>query len=420
MNLHESEKIAGILENDGYFVASDSETPDVIVLNTCCVRESAETRVLGNLGILKKEKERHPSMKIVVCGCMTQADGAAERLKSRCPFLHAILGTHNLDKLPELLRAPTGKTHVEICDEAHIKEDQPIARVSGINAWVNIMYGCNNFCSYCIVPYVRGRERSRLRKNILADIQRLVQEGYKQITLLGQNVNSYGHDSEEKSDFASLLCDISALNGKFRVKFMTSHPKDILPQTVDAIAESDKISHFIHMPAQSGSDRILRLMNRRYTADDYLQKIDMIRNKIPDAGISGDIMVGFPSETEDDFADTLRLIEKVQYNNLYTFIYSRRRGTPAANMEEQVPIADKKRRIKELIAAQFSIGNRIAQKSVGTTHEVLCSEYKNGKIIGETNCGKAVTFRGDESLVGQFVNIRITDNKNSKLYGETV
>ncbi len=418
MNVHESEKIAGMLESEGLTPAEEAEIADVIVLNTCCVRESAETRVLGNLGILKKAKERKPDMKIIVCGCMTQAEGVAEKLKKRCPFINAIIGTHNLNKIPVLLRAYDKKTQIEITEEQGINEKIPIARTSGINAWVNIMYGCNNFCSYCIVPYVRGRERSREKKNIISDVKQLINDGYKQITLLGQNVNSYGNDLNGKTEnFPSLLRDLSALDGKFRIKFMTSHPKDILIETADAIAESDKLSRFVHMPAQSGSDRILRLMNRKYTSAEYLAKIDMLKSKLPDVGLSGDIMVGFPTETEDDFSDTLKIVTATEYNNLYTFIYSRRSGTPAAVMEGQVPISDKKRRIRELIDLQFAIGNRLAEKCVGNTYEVLCTEYKNGKIIGETNCGKAVTLAGNKELIGKFINVRITENKNSKLYG---
>lgn len=417
MNVHESEKIAGILEQAGY--VPSTETPsDVVVLNTCCVRESAETRVLGNLGILKKEKEQYPPMKIIVCGCMTQSEGTAQRLKKRCPFIHAILGTHNIDSLSDVLRNNTRGTQIEITEQSAIKENIPIARTSGVNAWVNIMYGCNNFCSYCIVPYVRGRERSREKKYIIEDVKRLLAEGYKQITLLGQNVNSYGADNPANGDFATLLRELSNLDGKFRIKFMTSHPKDILSDTVDVIAQSDKLSKFIHMPAQSGSDRILKAMNRRYTSADYLAKIEMIRNRIPNAGLSGDMMVGFPTEDENDFADTLRLTETVAYNNLYTFIYSKRNGTPAATMEGQVTLSDKKRRIKELIDLQFSIGNKLAMQCVGKSYEVLCTEYKNGKAIGETDCGKAVVFQGTPAHVGQFVNLTVTQCKNSKLYGE--
>lgn len=417
MNVHESEKIAGLLENEGY-IPSAEDFADVVVLNTCCVRESAETRVLGNLGILKKLKENHPEMKIVVCGCMTQADGSAEKLKKRCPFIHAILGTHNIDKLPEILKISSKQTQVEITGKYSVKENVPIARTSGVNAWVNIMYGCNNFCSYCIVPYVRGRERSREKQAIIEDVKRLVGEGYKQITLLGQNVNSYGLDFDNNYNFAALLRDLSSVEGEFRIKFMTSHPKDILPETIDVIAESDKISKFVHMPAQAGSNRILKLMNRRYTAEEYLGKIDMIKSKIPSAGLSGDIMVGFPTESECDFADTLKLVSSVGYNNLYTFIYSRRNGTPAATMEGQIPLADKKRRIKELIDLQFSISKKLAEACVGKTYITLCTEHKDGKIIGETDCGKAISFAGDASLIGKFVNVYVTKTKNSKLYGE--
>ncbi len=421
MNVHESEKIAGLLEEEGYVPYSENEAADVVVLNTCCIRENAETRVLGNLGILKKEKENHPDMKIVVCGCMTQADGAAEKLKARCPFIHAILGTDNLDKLPQVLAENAKKTRIEISQEHKVKENIPAVRSLGVNAWVNIMYGCNNFCSYCIVPYVRGRERSREKKQIIADVRELVSRGYSQITLLGQNVNSYGNDLGDKNnDFASLLSDLSDIDGKFRLKFMTSHPKDIVSQTVDVIANSDKLSHFIHMPPQSGSDRILKLMNRRYTAGGYLEKVAMIKDKVPDAGLSGDVIVGFPTETEADFADTLKLVSVAEFANLYTFIYSRRSGTPAAEMDGQVSVADKKRRISELIDKQFAISCRLAERCVGKTYEVLGTEYKKGKMIGETKCGKAITYAGSKDAVGKFVSVRVTDNKNSKLYGEII
>ncbi len=421
MNVHESEKIAGLLEEEGYVPYSENEAADVVVLNTCCIRENAETRVLGNLGILKKEKVNHPDMKIVVCGCMTQADGAAEKLKARCPFIHAILGTDNLDKLPHVLAENAKKTRIEISQEHKVKENIPAVRSSGVNAWVNIMYGCNNFCSYCIVPYVRGRERSREKKQIIADVRELVSRGYSQITLLGQNVNSYGNDlSDKNNDFASLLSDLSDIEGKFRLKFMTSHPKDIVSQTVDVIANSDKLSRFIHMPPQSGSDRILKLMNRRYTAGGYLEKVAMIKDKVPDAGLSGDVIVGFPTETEADFADTLKLVSVAEFANLYTFIYSRRSGTPAAEMEGQVSVADKKRRISELIDKQFAISCRLAEQCVGKTYEVLGTEYKKGNMIGETKCGKAITYAGGKDAVGKFVSVRVTDNKNSKLYGEII
>lgn len=422
MNVHESEKIAGLLENAGYELYEREDFfADVIVLNTCCVRENAETRVLGNLGILKKAKEKKPDLKIIVCGCMTQADGAAERLKARCPFIYAILGTTNIDEIPVLLSESHKKLNVKISQKFEIKEDIPIARTSGVNAWLNIMYGCNNFCSYCIVPYVRGRERSRDKNRIIADVKKLVGDGYKQITLLGQNVNSYGCDlGGNADDFPSLLKDLSAIDGEFRIKFMTSHPKDITEDTVNAIAESDKISRFIHVPPQSGSDRVLNLMNRKYTVSQYIDKIDMIRNKIPNAGLSGDMMVGFPTETDSDFAETLKLTEQVKYNNLYTFIYSARKGTPAAVMENQVSEADKKRRIAELIDLQFSIGNDLASECVGNTYRVLCTEFSVGRLIGETDCGKAVMLNGDDSCVGRFVTAKIVKNKNSKLYGEIV
>ncbi|MDE7395332.1 MAG: tRNA (N6-isopentenyl adenosine(37)-C2)-methylthiotransferase MiaB [Clostridiales bacterium] len=419
MNIHESEKIAGLLENAGYTEANESDPAAVVVLNTCCVRESAETHVLGNLGALKKQWEKYGT-KIIVCGCMTQANGTAQKLKERCPFLFAVLGTHNIERIPALLLENSKKTLVEIKEEGVMHEGTPVKRAKDVNAWVNIMYGCNNFCTYCIVPYVRGRERSREKEHILAEIKNLIASGYTQITLLGQNVNSYDIDLHGKPMFASLLSQIADLDGTFRIKFMTSHPKDLDKDVVSVIAQSEKLSKFIHLPAQSGSDRVLHLMNRKYTRAEYLKKIDMIREKIPNAGLSADLMVGFPTESEEDFQDTLSLADTVRYNNLYTFIYSPRSGTPAATMDGQIPLADKKRRIQELIDLQFEIGNALAAESVGKTYTVLAAESKNGHILGETECGKAVTFDGDASLIGKFVRVKITQSKNSKLFGEVL
>lgn len=419
MNVHESEKLAGILENRGFTLADEMKNADIIVFNTCCIRESAETKILGNLGIVKKIKEINPDVKVCVCGCMAQKKGEAERLKKRCPFINLIFGTHNLFKFDEYLtKVLQGNKLAEIWeDTGELPQKTPIKRSDSVNAWVNIMYGCNNFCSYCIVPYVRGRERSREERDILDDVKRLIDDGFKEITLLGQNVNSYGNDfSDKRSNFASLLEKCASFDGKYKIRFMTSHPKDLSEDVVKVIASSDKLADFIHLPAQAGSDRILKMMNRKYTSAEYLNKIDMIRKYIPSIGLSGDIMVGFPTETEEDFLATLDLVKKVRYNNLYTFIYSRRSGTPADKME-QVDLVVKKRRIKELIDLQFELGCKLADNCVGKTYEVLCDSWKGGIASGKSSCEKAITFNSKKNIVGSFVKIKVDSTKNNQLFG---
>lgn len=420
MNVHESEKLAGILEEKGYLPAEKENDADIIVFNTCCVRETAETKILGNLGIVKKLKETKPDLKVCVCGCMAQKKGEADRLKKRCPFINLIFGTHNLYKFDQYLdEIMSGQNVIEVWDtDKTLPEKTPIKRSDSVNAWVNIMYGCNNFCSYCIVPYVRGREISRSEQDVLQDVKKLISEGYKEITLLGQNVNSYGNDFSDKSNhFAALLEKCASFEGDYKIRFMTSHPKDLSEEVVKTIASCDKLADFIHLPVQAGSDRILSLMNRRYTSGQYLEKIDMIRSYIPDAGLSSDIMVGFPTETEEDFSDTMNIVKKVGYNNLYTFIYSRRSGTPADKME-QVELATKKRRIKELIALQFEIGCDLAKKCVGKTYRVLCDGYDGKTASGKSSCEKAIYFPSDLNPVGKFVNVTVTHTKNNQLYGE--
>lgn len=420
MNVHESEKLAGILEEKGYLPAEKENDADIIVFNTCCVRETAETKILGNLGIVKKLKETKPDLKVCVCGCMAQKKGEADRLKKRCPFINLIFGTHNLYKFDQYLdEIMSGQNVIEVWDtDKTLPEKTPVKRSDSVNAWVNIMYGCNNFCSYCIVPYVRGREISRSEQDVLQDVKKLISEGYKEITLLGQNVNSYGNDFSDKSNhFAALLEKCASFEGDYKIRFMTSHPKDLSEEVVKTIASCDKLADFIHLPVQAGSDRILSLMNRRYTSGQYLEKIDMIRSYIPDAGLSSDIMVGFPTETEEDFSDTMNIVKKVGYNNLYTFIYSRRSGTPADKME-QVELATKKRRIKELIALQFEIGCDLAKKCVGKTYRVLCDGYDGKTASGKSSCEKAIYFPSDINPVGKFVNVTVTHTKNNQLYGE--
>ncbi len=417
MNVHESEKLAGILYERGYIRADSNEEADIILLNTCCIRETAETRVLGNLGIIKKIKEKRPHVMVCICGCMPQKPGTAEMLKKRCPFIDIIIGTHNMYKLGEYLDEAQHKKVVEIWDKEREPENAPIHRDGKFSAWVNIMYGCDNFCSYCIVPYVRGRERSRDFDEIVAEVGSLVKNGYKEITLLGQNVNSYKGGAPE---FGNLLRALSQFDGEYWIKFMTSHPKDLTEDVVKAMASSDKIAKFIHLPVQSGSDRILKLMNRKYTSGEYLDKIKMIRDHLPDAGISSDIMVGFPTETEEDYLCSEDLVKKVKYNNLFTFIYSRRSGTVADKMDGQIDLKTKTDRIERLIKLQFDIGNELARSYIGNTYRILCERVENGIGYGKSSCDKSISFEASEENAGKFLNVKITEVKNNKLKGELI
>ena len=362
MNVHESEKIAGILEKLGYSPADRREDADIIVFNTCAIREGAEDRVLGNVGNLKKLKKKNKDLIIAVCGCMTQKERTATNLLNTFPFIDIVIGTFNLPKLGyyieavkkgrELESERSGK-QLELFDEGEIDETLPYKRTSGDNAWVNIMQGSNNFCTYCIVPYVKGREKSRKEENILKEIKDIIAEGkYKKITLLGQNVNSYGKDLVPPVSFSKLLRDICLLDGDFMVSFMTSHPKDLTDDVIDAIAEEDKIEKFIHLPAQSGNNRILKLMNRSYTREKYLDIIKKIRQKIPNCRITSDFIVGFPTETEEEFNDTCSLVSEVKYDSIFAFKYSPREGTVASKMEGQVPEEIKSERVNKLLALE--------------------------------------------------------------------
>lgn len=422
MNVHESEKIAGLLNGVGYTEAESEADADIIVFNTCCIRDTAEKKILGNIGDVKRLKKAKPSLIVAVVGCMTQQAGAPEELKKKFGFINIVLGTGNLEELPLLVQEVEQKQRkfafeIRSNENPDIKEDIPVYRTSGTNAWVNIMYGCNNFCSYCIVPYVRGRERSREPQAILSEVNALLDEGYKEITLLGQNVDSYSY---ENYDFSYILEQIAKINGKFRLRFMSSHPKDFNSKVIDIIKDSPNICNSIHLPVQSGSNRVLQLMHRRYTREKYLSIIDEIRCKIPDVGITSDIMVGFPTETEEDFLDTMSLVEKVRYTNAFTFVYSPRKGTVAAGME-QLPVAVKTERIKALVALQNKISAEKSLDYIGKTYEILVEDvspkYKNA-VCGRTECGRLVTFTGDKNLVGSFVNVRIESAKSSALWGE--
>ncbi|MDD7571402.1 MAG: tRNA (N6-isopentenyl adenosine(37)-C2)-methylthiotransferase MiaB [Faecalibacterium sp.] len=427
MNVHESEKIAGILEELGYTPAGSIEESDIIVFNTCCIRDTAEKRAFGNIGAVKPIKKKNKDLIVAVVGCMTEQKGYDKIFKEKYPYVDIVLGTGNLNLLKEKIiekREQGKKTYLTQSCNDPIDETVPQSRTSYPNAWVNIMYGCNNFCTYCIVPYVRGRERSREPEEILKEVRSLVEGGYKEITLLGQNVNSYGNDFSDRPEvnFANLLKAVSEIPGKFRIRFMTSHPKDLTEEVVDVIASSDKIMNNIHLPVQAGSDAVLKKMNRKYDRAHYLALIDMIKTKLPGVGITTDIMVGFPTETEEDFSDTLDLVRKVRYSNAFTFIYSVRKGTAAATMP-QIDYQTKRRRITELIALQNEITKQLSEEYIGNVYEVLIEDvnkkYKNA-VCGRTESGRLVSCVGDPSLIGTFQNILITEARSASLFGKIV
>ncbi len=423
MNVRISQTLAGMFQEMGYVPAESKEEADAVIFNTCCVREGAEDRLLGNLGKLKQIKKKKPEMLIMVCGCMVQEEGSAEKLKKRFPFCSVLFGTHNVHEMPKLMFSALtkGERQVSVWEkEGDIVENMPAFREKEASAFVNIMYGCNNFCSYCIVPYVRGRERSRRSEDIIAEVRQLAKEGKKEITLLGQNVNSYGKNSDEIS-FPELLRELNKIDGLERIRFMTSHPKDLSDELISAMAECEKVCKYIHLPVQSGSNRILKLMNRHYTREDYLLIVKKLREKMPDVAISTDIIVGFPTENEQDFEDTLDLYKQVCYNSAFTFIYSKRIGTPAEKMEEQIPAEITKDRMARLIALSEECCLRANEKYLGKTLEVLVegvSKKDESLIFGRSDCGRMVTFPGCECLTGKIVKVKITSVKLNTLIGE--
>ena len=419
-NEADSERIRGMLQCAGYGFTDTEEGADVIVLNTCAVREHAEQRVFGNVGALVHTKRRHPRQKIFVCGCMMGQPQVAERIKKSYPHVDGVFSTHHLWQFPELLLhvLTTGKRIFATEDSAgSIAEHIPVARTNTLKAWVSVMYGCNNFCSYCIVPYVRGRERSRRPEDVLEECRELVESGYKEITLLGQNVNSYGKDLACGVDFADLMAQVAELPGEFRLRFMTSHPKDASRKLFDTIAKYPKICKQFHLPFQSGSDRILKLMNRRYTAEQYLSLVDYGRSLMPELVLTSDVIVGFPGETEEDFEDTIRLIERVRYDALFTFIFSPREGTPAAAMDDPTPRADKNRRFDRLVAVQNRISEEKHRAYIGKTVRVLVDGRDGEQLTARTDGGRLVRFAGDDSLIGQFLDVEITDCTTWSLVG---
>ncbi|WP_075823430.1 tRNA (N6-isopentenyl adenosine(37)-C2)-methylthiotransferase MiaB [Clostridium perfringens] len=426
MNEEDSEKLSGMLKSQGYERTENKEEASIIIFNTCCVRENAENKVFGNLGQLKQLKKKNPNLVIAICGCMMQQVGMADKVLKTFPYVDIIFGTHNAHKFPEYLHRvlQEGVQVKEILNkEEGIVEGLPIDRKSDVKAFVTIMYGCNNFCTYCIVPYVRGRERSRKSEDIIKEIEELVSQGYKEITLLGQNVNSYGKGLEEDIDFAGLLRKVNEVKGLERVRFMTSHPKDLSDDVIMAIKECDKLCEKVHLPVQSGSSRILKEMNRHYDREYYLDLVKKIKSEIPDVTLTTDIIIGFPGETEEDFLDTLSLCEEVGYDSAFTFIYSRRNHTPADKMENQIPDDIKHDRFNRLVEA---INKKVVIKNKeyeGKVVEVLVegpSKNDETKLTGRTRNGKLVNFAGDEKLVGELVNLKIVRAQPFSLIGEIV
>lgn len=424
MNLHESEKIAGILSELSYVETEKDEEANIIVFNTCCIRENAENHAEGNIGALKKLKKANKDLIIAVGGCMSQQKGFAEKFHKSFPFVDIIFGTHNLENFRELLERKLSqkKSVIEVLEkEGAVIEGTPKKRTSFPNAWVNITYGCNNFCTYCIVPYVRGRERSRKEEDIVNECRDLIKEGYKEITLLGQNVNSYGKDLDN-TNFATLIKKISALEGDFRLAFMTNHPKDFNEELIKALAESNKTCKRVHLPVQAGSNRILKLMNRHYTREEYLEKVKLLRKYIPDVAITTDIMVGFPTETEEDFLDTFNLAKEVGFSGAFTFVYSRRKGTPADKMDGQVPEEVSKKRIMKLIDYQNEFNRSESEKYLDKVIVILCEGYddKRNKYLGRDTYGRMAYFDSKANLIGKFVKVKITKTGGISLLGELV
>jgi len=429
MNVHESEKLAGILQARGYIQSETPENADVLVYNTCCIRESAEQRALGNIGNAKPIKKINPNLIVAVCGCMPQQKNAEAMLKNKFPFINIVFGANNVEFFGEYLDLylKQKKYQANILADQNYQSnanDVQMVRDDNIHAYVNITYGCNNYCTYCIVPYVRGREQSRPAEEVYDEVKSLLKIGkYKVITLLGQNVNSYGNDlTDDKTTFPELLEHIAQFEGDFELQFMSSHPKDLSDDLIDVIARNPKISRAIHLPIQSGSNKILKLMNRNYTREKYLDTIRKIKEKIPEVSLSTDIIVGFPNETEQDFQESIDLLKEVKYSNAFIFMYSKRKGTVAEKMEGHLSIEVKRERIHKLLEIQKEITNKHFADLIGKVqHRVLIEEEKPTQYIGKTQCGKVVKIEKTCNLnVGQFVDVKINDYRGGNLYAEVL
>lgn len=426
MNENDSERLAGMLSEMGYIETKLVNESDLIIYNTCCVRENAELRVYGHLGALKKLKTEKPDLLIAICGCMMQQQEVVEHIKRKYRHVDLIFGTHNLYKFPELLYNTllSTETVIDIWQSAgSIAEDMPIERKDGIKAWVTVMYGCDNYCSYCIVPYVRGRERSRSIEDIANEVMTIGSRNYKEITLLGQNVNSYGKDLDEKATFAKLLNELNSINNIERIRFMTSHPKDLSDELIFAMRDYKKVCEHLHLPIQSGSSRVLKEMNRKYSKEHYLGLVEKIRQSIPDVSLTTDIIVGFPGETDEDFDETIDVMERVRFDSAYTFLYSKRTGTPAAKNLDQVSEETKKKRFERLVEVQNRISKEINHNLLGREFEVLVEGLSKNSLrtyTGRTRTNKIVNFKGNSDLVGKLVNVKIEKIQTWSLEGKII
>lgn len=426
MNARDSEKLVGVLEEIGYVEEADEEKADFVIFNTCTVRENANMRVYGRLGQLKKNKKKNPYMMIGLCGCMMQEPEVVEKLKKQYRYVDIIFGTHNIYKFAELIstRYESERMVIDIWkDTDKIVEDLPSERKFSFKSGVNIMFGCNNFCSYCIVPYVRGRERSRNPKDIIREIENLVADGVVEVMLLGQNVNSYGKNLEEPMTFAQLLQEIEKIEGLERIRFMTSHPKDLSDELIEVMRTSKKICKHLHLPVQSGSTDILKKMNRHYTKEQYLELVRKIKAAVPDISLTTDIIVGFPGETEEDFLETMDVVKQVRYDSAFTFIYSKRTGTPAAVMENQIPEDVVKDRFDRLLKEVQTISAEVCCIHEGTTQSVLVeslNDHDDSLVTGRMSNNLLVHFKGDASLIGQIVDVRLNECKGFYYLGEMI
>lgn len=426
MNEHDTENLLGMVDEMGFDVTEDIDDSDLIIFNTCAIRENAELKVYGNLHLLKKLKEKKPDLIIAVCGCMMQQKHVVDEIKKKFPFVSLVFGTHNLYKFPEMLYTYLQKqeSSYDIWDiDGRVVEGLPVIRKHKIKSFVNIMYGCNNFCTYCVVPFTRGRERSRKPDDIIREVKSLVKSGVKEITLLGQNVNSYGKTLDEYVPFYKLLEMLNEIDGLERIRFMTSHPKDISEDLIKAMATLDKVCESLHLPVQSGSSRVLKNMNRSYTKEQYLETIKLVRKYLPNVGLTTDIMVGFPGETEEDFLDTLDVVREAQYDLAFTFLYSRRKGTVADKKADQIPEDVKKDRFNRLSEVVTESAAKQSLPYFNQITEVLvegASKKNNNVLTGRNRQNKTVNFIGDESLIGKLVNVRITEAKSFSLTGEFI
>ncbi len=423
-NVADGERLKGMLEEMGYQMADELDGADLVLYNTCAIREHAEDRVFGNVGALKGMKSANREMKILLCGCMMQQEHIAQKIRKSYPFVDIVFGTHVIHRLPEFLYTSLskGKKVYELPEvDGVIAEELPVHRDSDFKAWLPVMYGCNNFCSYCIVPYVRGRERSRDPKIIIEEAKQLVAQGYKEITLLGQNVNSYGKHPDYGMNFSALLRELNAIEGDFIIRFMTSHPKDCTFELLDTMASCEKVAKHLHLPFQSGSNRVLSAMNRGYTREKYLELLGYAYSVMPELSVTSDVIVGFPGETYEEFLETVTLVEEAKFTSMYTFIFSSREGTVASKMPDPVSKEEKSKWFKELLDAQEKIAAVRTASMAGKTYRVLCEGMSKGGLIeGRTQGNIIIEFPADKSVIGTFRNVKVTESLTWILRGELV